>query len=197
MAALDHRDELPQAAYGRAWPAPTPKKTVTASAVATASAEGVGRSKAATRGYPHASPTPSPSASIAPAKGPRCAPSDIVLSLFTGQPSYGQDASPTFDVYAVSTSAAACTLSYGPGAVQVVVTRRRAGGVGLGRVQAPAAAGAVHPRRSAGALDHLEPPGQRPAGCAGTLPAGSSGTFDAVAMTDGQSSPVRSFKLAG
>jgi hypothetical protein len=36
-----------------------------------------------------------------------------------------------------------------------------------------------------------------PSGCAGTLPAGASGTFDAVALTDGQSSPVRSFTLSG
>ncbi len=36
----------------------------------------------------------------------------------------------------------------------------------------------------------------KPSGCAGSLPAGTSGTFDAVAMADGQSSPVRSFKLA-
>ena len=35
-----------------------------------------------------------------------------------------------------------------------------------------------------------------PAGCAGTLAAGESGTFDAVAMADGQSSPVRSFTLS-
>ena len=35
-----------------------------------------------------------------------------------------------------------------------------------------------------------------PSGCAGTLPAGTSGTFDAVALTDGQSSPVRSFTLS-
>ena len=35
----------------------------------------------------------------------------------------------------------------------------------------------------------------KPAGCAGTLPAGATGTFDAVAMTAGQSSPVSAFKL--
>ena len=55
--------------------------------------------------------------------GPRCTPSHIVLSLFTGQASYGPGALPKFDVYAVSTSSSACTLSYGPGSVQVVVTR--------------------------------------------------------------------------
>ena len=120
-----------------------------------------------------------------------------MLSLFTGQPSYGQGASPTFDVYAVSTSSAACTLSYGPGSVQVVVTSR-------GRVVwdsaacKPPAAAAV--RFTLGVPQVLSIIWNRhasePAGCAGTLPAGDSGTFDAVAMTDGQSSPVRSFTLS-
>ena len=35
----------------------------------------------------------------------------------------------------------------------------------------------------------------QPAGCAGSLPFGSSGTLDAVAMSHGQSSPVRAFTL--
>jgi hypothetical protein len=204
MAALDHRGDLPQAAYGSPWPAPTPKKTVTASAVATTPARSADQREAATRGYPHASPSPSPSptpsasASATAVKGPRCAPSDIVLSLFTGQASYGQDVTPTFDVYAVSTSSAACTFSYGPGAVQVVVTRR-------GRVVwesaacKPPAAAAV--RFTLGVPQVLSITWNRkataPAGCAGTLPAGASGTFDVVATTDGQSSPVRSFTLSG
>ena len=37
---------------------------------------------------------------------------------------------------------------------------------------------------------------KEPAGCAGALPAGGGGTFDAVALTYGQSSPVRSFTLS-
>jgi hypothetical protein len=120
-----------------------------------------------------------------------------VLSLFSGQPSYGQGASPEFDVYAVSTSSAACTLSYGPGAVQVVVTRS-------GRVVwdsaacKPSAAATV--RFTLGVPQVLSIAWNRqatsPSGCAGTLPAGASGSFDAVALTDGQSSPVRSFTLS-
>ena len=138
-----------------------------------------------------------PSASAGAVKGPRCAPSDIVLSLFTGQPSYGQGASPEFDVYAVSTSSAACALSYGPGSVQVVVTRQ-------GRVVWDSAAcklsGAAAVRFTLGVPQVLSIAWNRqaklPSGCAGTLPAGASGTFDAVALTDGQSSPVRSFTLS-
>ena len=36
----------------------------------------------------------------------------------------------------------------------------------------------------------------RPAGCAGSLPAGFTGTLRAVALSHGQSSPVRTFKIA-
>jgi hypothetical protein len=200
MAALDKRGELPAAAYGSAWPGPTPKPAATPGAAKSTSKSADPR-KTASRANPDVSPSPSPSptptASGAAVKGPRCAPADIVLSLFTGQPSYGQGASPTFDVYAVSTSSAACTLSYGPGSVQVVVTSR-------GRVVwdsagcKPPAAAAV--RFTLGVPQVLSITWNRhagePAGCAGTLPAGDSGTFDAVAMTDGQSSPVRSFTLS-
>jgi hypothetical protein len=200
MAAVERRGELPQAAYGSPWPSPTPKQTASASPSASPSATGTGQGKAATRSYPRSSQTasPTPSRPGSGAKGPRCAPADIVLSLFTGQSSYGQDAAPTFDIYAVSTSSAACTLTYGPGSVQVVVTRH-------GRVVwdssacKPPAAGPV--RFTLGVPQVLSVSWNRraagPAGCAGTLPAGSTGTFDAVALTDGQSSPVRSFALSG
>jgi hypothetical protein len=39
------------------------------------------------------------------------------------------------------------------------------------------------------------PKAAQPEGCAGSLPAGAGGTLDAVAMSDGESSPVRSFKM--
>jgi hypothetical protein len=207
MAALDHRGTLPPAAYGSSWasPTPTPTQTSSASAVPTATASGTatakraGRPKAPTRAYrnAHPSPSPTPAGSAATAKGPRCAASDIVLSLFTGQPGYAHGASPKFDVYAVSTSSAACTLGYGPGSVQVVVTRH-------GRVVWDSAAcklaGTAPVRFTLGVPQVLSISWNRkatsPSGCAGTLAAGASGTFDAVALTDGQSSPVRSFTLS-
>jgi hypothetical protein len=200
MAALDKREQLPAAAYGSPWPSPSPKPTATATPSATKTpATGADARKPSTRAYPDASPspTPTPSASGGAVKGPRCAPSDIVLSLFTGQPSYGQSASPQFDVYAVSTSSAACTLSYGPGSVQVVVTK-------AGRVVWDSSAcklpGDAAVRFTLGVPQVLSIAWNRqaksPSGCAGTLPAGASGTFDAVALTDGQSSPVRSFTLS-
>ena len=211
MAALEHRGTLPPAAYGSPWPGPTPKKTSEPTVVATAapkpsarpstkpSPTSASKGKVGTAYHPAASPSPSssPSASTAAkVKGPRCAPSDIVLSLFTGQPSYGPGASPKFDVYAVSTSSAPCTLVYGPGSVQVVVTRS-------GRVVWDSAAckpPAARPVRfTLGVPQVLTMPWNRqaagPSGCGGSLAAGAWGTFDAVALTDGRSSPVRSFKL--
>jgi hypothetical protein len=199
-AALDKRGVLPAAAYGPTWPSPTPTPTPTATPAATESpAKSADARRTATRADPDVSPSPTPSASASAGavKGPRCAPSDIVLSLFTGQPSYGQGASPEFNVYAVSTSSAACTLGYGPGSVQVVVTR---GGrvVWDSAACSPPAAAAV--RFTLGVPQVLSIAWNRqaksPSGCAGTLPAGAWGTFDAVALTDGQSSPVRSFTLS-
>jgi hypothetical protein len=198
MAALDKRGELPASAYGSTWPAPSPTPTATATPSPSATpAKTADRGKATTRSYPKGSPSPTPSASGGAVKGPRCAPSNIVLSLFTGQPSYRPGQSPEFDVYAVSTSSAACALSYGPGTVQVVVTSH-------GRVVWDSAAcklsGATTARFTLGVPQVLSIAWDRqaksPSGCAGTLPAGASGTFDAVALTDGQSSPVRSFTLS-
>jgi hypothetical protein len=203
MAALAKRGDLPTAAYGSAWPGPTAKKTATASAAASDHTTGA-------RPQPDASPSPSPSPSRSPSpgpspgptatapSGPRCAPSDIVLSLFTGQPSYSPAALPQFDGYAVSTSSSACTLSYGPGSVQVAVTRR-------GRVVWDSAAcklAAASPVRFTLGVPRVltitwNRRAGRPPGCAGSLPAGAWGTFDAVALADGQSSAVRSFKLSG
>lgn len=202
MAALDHQGDLPAAAYGSAWAVPKPgKMTATLSAATTTPAKSPGQPAATPR--PHQDPSPSPSSSPTPspsptsAQGPRCTPSDIVLSLFTGQPGYGRGASPKFDVYAVSTSSGACTLGYGPGSVQVVVTRNGSV-VWDSDLCKPPAAPSV--RFTLGVPQVLSitwnPRAKEPAGCAGTLPAGGVGTFDAVALTDGQSSPVRSFTLS-
>jgi hypothetical protein len=189
-AALAKQGDLPSAAYGRAWPGPAPKKTTARpSAVAVAT-----HRKPKARAHPDASPGPTAAA----VSGPRCAPSDIVLSLFTGQSSYAKDARAKFDVYAVSTSSRACTLSYGPGLVQVVVTRH-------GRVVWNSAAcklsGSAPVRFTLGVPQVLTITWNRrasqPSSCAGSLPARAWGTFDAVALTDGQSSPARSFKLSG
>ena len=196
MAALAKKGVLPSAAYGSAWPGPTPTKTVKPSPSQKPSPPPrVTRNQTKAGAHPVAGS--SPGSTAAASGGTRCEPADIVLSLFTGEPSYSGSARPKFDVYAVSTSSAACTLSWGPGSVQVVVTRH-------GRVVWDSAACKLRPatpvRFKLGVPEVLTMTWNRqagkPSGCAGSLPAGTWGTFDAVAMTHGQSSQVRSFKLS-
>ena len=120
-----------------------------------------------------------------------------MLSLFTSQPSYQPREQPTFDVYAVSTSATACQLRYGPAAVRVVVTSH-------GKVAWDSAVcettrqGARTVNLAPGVPQEVELAWNRKAAarsCAGSLPPGEPGTFQAVAQADGHSSPIRSFKL--
>jgi hypothetical protein len=189
--ALATRDTLPPAAYGPAYGSHVP----TAS---TRPSPAVSRTAVSAPKKPKIAPVyhPSSSASASATSGERCAPHDIVLSLFTTAPSYPPQAMPTFDVYAVSTSATACMMNYGPGAVQVVVTRQ-------GHVVWDSAACKPPPgapvRLTLGVPRELTVSWNRqatePSGCAGFLPAGASGTFDVVAMTAGESSPVGTFSL--
>ena len=126
-----------------------------------------------------------------------CKPGDIVLSLFTGQASYSQDARPEFNVYAVSTAASQCQMAYGAGSVRVIVTRN-------GQVMwdsagcNPRAAKTVRFQRGVPQLLTItwNRAATSPSGCAGSLAKGASGTFGAVALTAGQSSPVRTFTLS-
>lgn len=120
-----------------------------------------------------------------------------MLSLFTTAPSYAQHALPAFDVYAVSTSASACTITYGPGAVQVMVTRQ---GHVVWNSEACKPQPGTPVRLTLGVPQELTVTWNRkataPSGCAGVLPAGASGTFDVVAIMAGRSSPVRTFSLS-
>jgi hypothetical protein len=193
MATLAKRQALPAAAYGSPWaapssPAPSPTPTITPSAAA---ASPVKSAKQVSTAY-HPGPLPSATGGGRAA----CAPADIVLSLFTSQSSYPKGARPRFSVYAVSTSNAPCTLPYGAGSVQVVVTRH-------GHVVWDSAAckrSAATPVRFTPGVPQVltmvwNPKATEPAGCAGSLPAGSPGSLDAVAMSGGQSSTVHTFTL--
>ena len=112
MAALAKQQALPSVAYGSAWPQPSkPAASPTPSAAVPTTKKKVSTAR-------HPSPSPSASRNAA-----ACARADVVLSLFTSQPSYAKGERPQFSVYAVSTAAAPCTLPYGGGSVQVVVTR--------------------------------------------------------------------------
>lgn len=194
MAALASQQALPPAAYGDAWPGP---KAVTSPSVepATATPTVSAKPSAAKNAKKKTGTAHHPSAAAAPSGG-ACAPAGVVLSLFTGEPSYPRGASPKFSVYAVSTSAAACTLPYGAGSVQVIVTWH-------GHVVWDSAACKPSPakpvRFALGVPQVLtmawNPRAAGPAGCAGALPARASGPLDAVAMSHGQSSPARAFTL--
>jgi len=186
MAALQSQDALPSAAYGSAWPVPSPKPSATATPKPAAKASAKPRTSASPR------PTTSASAgAIAP-----CKPGDIVLSLFASQASYSQDAHPQFNVYAVSTAASQCQMAYGAGSVRVIVTKN-------GQVVwdsagcKPPAAKTVRFQRGVPQLLTISwnRHATSPSGCAGSLPAGAWGTFQAVAMITGQTSPVRTFAL--
>jgi len=186
MAALQSQDALPPAAYGNAWPVPSPKPSATATPKPAA--------KASAKPTTSASPRPTTSAStagIAP-----CKPADIVLSLFTGQASYSQDARPQFNVYAVSTAASQCQMAYGAGSVRVIVTRN--GEVVWDSTECkPLTTKTVRFQRGVPQLLTVSwnRGATSPSGCAGSLPAGAWGTFQAVAMITGQTSIVRTFTL--
>jgi hypothetical protein len=124
-----------------------------------------------------------------------------VLSLFTSQSRYSAGQQPTFEVYAVSTAPGTCELGYGPSAVRVVVTRKgqvmwdSAACAARGRAAfAPGPARFTQgvPRVTTVTWDRRA----RSSGCPRALPTGATGTFDAVAMADGLSSPVRTFALS-
>jgi hypothetical protein len=188
VAALNKRLALPAAAYGSAWASPSPTASPTPPAkLAAAATPATGR-------HPGLAANPAG----ARAGTSRCAPAGIVLSLFTTQASYARGARPEFSVYAVSTEAAACTLSFGAGAVQLIVTRN---GHVLWDSAACRPASARPARFTLGVPQVLtltwNPRATRPSGCGGSLAAGETGTFDAVAMSHGQSSPVRAFRIAG
>ena len=195
-AAAAKRQALPPAALASAWPGPTPTASPSPASAAYPTAPAA---QAKQKTSPAASPgtaTATSAAAAAAADAPRCAAGDIVLSLFTSQPGYDPGTKPAFDVYAVSTSGTACTLPYGVGSVQVVVTRD-------GQVVWDSAAckpPAAQPVRfTPGVPQVLTMTWNRkaagPAGCAGSLPARASGTLDAVALEGSQSSAVRTFKL--
>ena len=187
MAALQAGETLPSAAYGS--PAAVPSLTTPAEIPPT--------TPPVTPSATQSSAKPKPSASASTtAAGPSCAPGDIVLTLVTSQASYGRTAQPEFHVYAVSTASSPCQLAYGAGSVRVVVTMH---GQVVWDSSACKAAAAQPVQFQLGVPQLLTVSWNRqatgPSGCAGSLPAGATGTFDAVAQAAGQSSQVRTFKL--
>ena len=184
MAALRAAQTLPSAAYGS--PAAAPSLTTPVEIPPTIPPPVT----------PSATQSSATASTSAGAAGPSCAPGDIVLTLVTTQASYGQTAQPEFHVYAVSTASRACQLPYGAGSVRVVVTRH--GQVVWDSSACKAAVG--KPVQFQLGVPQLltvwwNRQAASPSGCAGSLSPGATGTFAAVAMTAGQSSEVRTFRL--
>jgi hypothetical protein len=187
MAALASQQALPPAATGNAWsPSPAPKPS------ASPRASGGSPKQKLSLAY-------RPRTSASASGGHTCG--SVVLSLTTTQPAYTAAAGqPKFKVYAVSTAQGSCTLRYGAGSVAVMVTRHGQvvwNSTACKPKEAPAVTFTQGvPRVLAMTWDRGA---TGPAGCAGSLPAGSEGTLDAVAMMtmmNGKSSPVAKFKLA-
>lgn len=191
MAALERTQYLPPAATGSAWAPPSPAPRPSAPPSPSATAEKA-RQKAGLSYQPHSS-----AAGSAAARVSACTPGDIVLSLFTSKAGYAAGGQPDFSVYAVSTSPAPCTMPFGPDSVQVLVTSH-------GRVVWDSAACKPGPDKpvpfTLGVPKVLSLTWNRsasgPAGCAGSLAAGTKGTLDAVAMRAGRSSPVTTFRIS-
>ncbi len=208
-SALAKGPSLPPAAYGSAYPQPTPSP----SARPTPSPSAGSPKASATKTTKKASakkklkkqkvstvyrPNPVPSGAKGNGSQAKCAPADIVLSLFTSQSSYAAGTRPQFSVYAVATSGPPCTLPYGAGSVQVVVTRQGRVVWDSGACKPAAAKPARFTRGVPRVLTMIwNPKAPKPAGCAGSLPAGATGTLNAVAMSHGQTSPVHTFTVRG
>jgi hypothetical protein len=198
MAAAATRQSLPPAAYGPAWssPAPTPSPSPSPAGSAKLAEQTKKLPKITTSYHPRPTGSPTATSTAAGQAGAPCPAAGIVLSLFTSQASYDQKARPSFNVYAVSTAATGCSLTYGSGAVQVIVTNRGHVVWNSAACDPPAA---KKVRFTLGVPQVLTVTWNRetasPAGCAGALPAGFTGSLRAVAMSHGQSSPVRTFKV--
>jgi hypothetical protein len=196
-ASLAVRDTLPSAALAAPAGSRASSSASTAASPATSASPRPSPAPSASSGSAASMTTSAPSEGSSPSHAVTCPPSAIVLSLFTAQPRYGPGQQPHFEVYAVSTAPGSCTLAWGISLIRVVVTRD--GQVLWDSSACPASANAAKPvlftqgvpqvaalswNRTAGTL-----------GCAGSAPAGTWGTVDAVALADGRSSPVLSFIL--
>jgi hypothetical protein len=140
--------------------------------------------------------SPSPRASASPVV--TCSPSAMVLSLLTPHAQYSPGQQPQFEVYAVSTAPGSCTLAFGPSSVQVIVVRH--GQVLWDSADCVPRTSAAKPVRFMQGVPQVAVLSwnrkARTSGCAGSVPAGTWGSVDAVALADGKSSPVRSFTLS-
>ncbi|MCW2934169.1 MAG: hypothetical protein JWM19_5131 [Actinomycetia bacterium] len=193
-ASLAVRDTLPPAALGS-----PPATSGSSPSVRAAAAPGKGSSPApgaSSRSAPSVTGSPSQRSSASPAA--TCSPSAMVLSLLTPHAQYSPEQQPRFEVYAVSTAPGSCALAFGPSTVQVVVVHD--GHVLWDSAGCLASTPAAKPVRFMQGVPQVAVLSwnrkARTSGCAGSVPAGTWGRVDAVALADGKYSPVRSFTLS-
>jgi hypothetical protein len=117
-----------------------------------------------------------------------------VLSLFPGEADYGPRQSPTFSIYAVSTSSSPCKLSYGPGSVRVVVTEHGSVVWDSSSCKTHEATGKVN--FSQGVPQEISLSWDRQSTSCGASAKAEPGTLQVDASTDGRWSPVRSFTIS-
>lgn len=196
-ASLSARVTLPPQAYGTPV-SPSPAMVPTAATMfPPAFPPGVPSGWAAatpTASQPGSGAASSPTQSSAAQAG-QCSPASIVFSLFTSQPEYGPHQQPRFEVYAVSTAPGTCSMAYGASLVRIAVTWQGQVIWDSAACQGPAA---TTVNFAQGVPQVATVTWNRQAAdpaCAGSAPAAANGTFQAVAMADGRSTPVLSFKL--
>jgi hypothetical protein len=124
----DHQ-QAGQAGHGAggSGPALAPVRTASSSAPPSAPAAGGAKDRARARGRPApARSVPGPRSAGGPGRVPRpCRPADVVLSLSSGQASFGPRQMPVFDLDIVSTSAGTCTFNAGAKYLTLVVKSGR------------------------------------------------------------------------
>jgi hypothetical protein len=133
-------------------------------------------------------------ASVLPGGG--CAPSAVVLSLFTSRPEYSGKQDPQFSIYAVSTASQACTFAVSPGKLQVIVMS--AGRIIWDSTDCAKGLSTQSQKLKRGVPVQESVTWNRSVSLPGCVTLASSarvGTYQVQARSGGVSSPVRTFKL--
>jgi hypothetical protein len=207
-AASSSAASSPAAQYQTASP-PAPSVSPDASASAGADAAVPGLPTAAASGLPAATATgtgtaasakagadPAPTATAAAQSGGACAPSSVVLSLFSTRPSYSVHQLPEFDVYAVSTAPGTCTINLGLS--QLHLTVMSAGRVIWDSADCSRGEANQNDQLSRGVPAQTSMTWNRTItlpGCVTLASSARPGTYQAQVRTASVASQVRTFKL--
>lgn len=193
-ASLSAQATLPPAAYGMpVTPTPSHPPTPSPAPSGTMAIRAPASMTPAPSGSAGGSASAGPSASSSAV--PRCNPASIVLSLFTSMPAYGPHQAPTFEVDAVSTAPGSCQMPYGASTVKVVVTQAGKVMWDSSACKAPAATTMAFTQGVPVTVTIAWNRNAATKACAGSLPSGAAGTFQAVATATGNSSTPRAFTL--